>query len=166
MRLQERLKDPRLQEEIRRILSKISAYEGTEMISSPIPILVYSTSGKFSYISAFFFPTSKSDVPSHLGEDSPSYISPFFFLFRPTALGGRCPLPGASRWESKISPSVSQGGQRVREGCGRGKSTGTIGTAWENLEVVSSHSNGWCTLTLSLHAYFICSDFVVNGQAT
>nr|CBX24465.1 hypothetical_protein [Oryza glaberrima] len=67
MRLQERLKDPRLQEEIRRILSKISAYEGTETISSPIPILVYSTSGK------------------------------------PTALGGSCPLPGVSRWESKIS---------------------------------------------------------------
>ncbi|KAF2906680.1 hypothetical protein DAI22_12g037300 [Oryza sativa Japonica Group] len=44
MRLQERLKDLRLQEEIRRILSKICAYEGTETISSPIPILVYSTS--------------------------------------------------------------------------------------------------------------------------
>ncbi|EEE52772.1 hypothetical protein OsJ_35224 [Oryza sativa Japonica Group] len=44
MRLQERLKDLRLQEEIWRILSKICAYEGTETISSPIPILVYSTS--------------------------------------------------------------------------------------------------------------------------
>lgn len=125
MRLQERLKDLRLQEEIWRILSKICAYEGTETISSPIPILVYSTSGKFSYISAFFFSYIQ------IGCTQPSwggfaflYFSLFFFLFRPTALGGRCPLPGASRWESKISPSVSQGGQRVREGCGRGKVLG------------------------------------------
>uniref|UniRef100_A0A0E0DWH2 DUF3615 domain-containing protein n=1 Tax=Oryza meridionalis TaxID=40149 RepID=A0A0E0DWH2_9ORYZ len=41
MRLQGRLKDPRLQEQVRRILSKISADEETETTPSRIPILTH-----------------------------------------------------------------------------------------------------------------------------
>lgn len=102
MRLQERLKDLRLQEEIWRILSKICAYEGTETISSPIPILVYSTSGKFSYISAFFFSYIQ------IGCTQPSwggfaflYFSLFFFYLDPQL------------WEAAVRYQEQVGG-RVR----------------------------------------------------